>query len=161
MDPEECNGCRGYIRESLQNSNHAYVQWSLKWHLNKMLNKSVQTQLKEKLKMFQDNRIEIEWLNKTETEIKLEIENLWWQTKPSEVRITSTLNDIEKRISGLEDKTEEMDSSIKTMLFLEIPSIKHLWNLGYDKSPNLQIIEIEEETQVRETESIVNIRYFS
>lgn len=161
MDPEECNGCRGYIRESLQNSNHAYVQWSLKWHLNKMLNKSVKTQLKEKLKMFQDNRIEIEWLNKTETEIKLEIENLWWQTKPSEVRITSTLNDIEKRISGLEDKTEEMDSSIKTMLFLEIPSIKHLWNLGYDKSPNLQIIEIEEETQVRETESIVNIRYFS
>ena len=62
----------------------------------------------------QDTKIEfnkeIESLKKTQTGIKLEMKN---STSSSEVGLTNRSKDMDERMSGLEDKVEEMDSSVK------------------------------------------------
>lgn len=58
-------------------------------------------------------KVEIEPLRKTQTEIKLEHLKSNKQKKTSEVNLTNKVQDMAERISGIEDKVEEMDTLIK------------------------------------------------
>jgi hypothetical protein len=55
-----------------------------------------------------------------------------------------------ERISGIEDREEEMDTLVKEMLNLKkIPGTKHAGNLGHYEKINLRIIGIEKEKKSR------------
>lgn len=58
-------------------------------------------------------KIEVKSLKKTQIEIKLKMKSPGCQTKISEVNLTNRLKDVEERISGLEEKVEEINSSVK------------------------------------------------
>ena len=57
--------------------------------------------------------MEIELIKKTQTERNLEMKNVGTQTSTSEVSLTNRNQEMEERISGIEDKTEEMGTLIK------------------------------------------------
>lgn len=64
-------------------------------------------------KAVQDMKVKIEWIKKTQTKVKLEMKNLGTQTRTSRAILTSRIKDMKGRFSGIEDKVEEMDISVK------------------------------------------------
>lgn len=78
---------------------------------------------------------------------------------PSKTSEVSRLKDTEKRISGLKDKAEEMDRSVKENVKaknIQARYFQEIWDTI--KRPNLHIILIDEveEIQVNERENIFN-----
>ena len=63
--------------------------------------------------MVQTMKLEMESLKKTQTEIKLQMKTLVSQTETTEAILTNKEQDVEDRISGIENKVEETDSSVK------------------------------------------------
>ena len=61
----------------------------------------------------QDLKTEIEVIQKTQTKEILDMENLGKQTGTTETSITNRIQDIEERISGIEDTIEEIDLFVK------------------------------------------------
>ena len=59
------------------------------------------------------NKMEIESTKKTQFWVKQKMKNLESQTKTSKVKLTNRVQEMEERISGIEDKIEEMDTSVK------------------------------------------------
>ena len=55
----------------------------------------------------------MEVMKKTQTERWLDMENLGKRTGTTETSITNRIQEIEERISGIEDTIEEIDSLIK------------------------------------------------
>lgn len=54
--------------------------------------------------------------------------------KPTEVSLTNKLQDVEERISGAEDKVDEMNNSVKEIVkFKKSTGVKHPGNLGCQK----------------------------
>ena len=86
--------------------------------------------------------MEIEVIKKTKTEGIFKMENLRKRTGPTDASITKRIQKMEERISGVVDKIEEIDISVKEK---KIPGIKHLVNLGYHENPNLRRIGIEKD----------------
>ena len=73
------------------------------------------------------------------------LENLGKQTGITEASITSRIQEIEERTSGIEDTTEEIDTlvkeNVKSKMFLTQP-IQEIWDTM--KKPNLRITGIKE-----------------
>ena len=59
-------------------------------------------------KTIQDIKMDIETIKKTQRETTLEIENLGRQSEGIDAHITNRIQDIEEKISGVEDTVEEI-----------------------------------------------------
>ena len=98
-------------------------------------------QVKELNKMIQDLKVEVETIKKTQMEANLEMENLGKRSGITDVSITNRIQEIEERISGVEDTVEEMDTTVKKIQNIKTPNPKHPGNLGNNektKSKNNQ-----------------------
>lgn len=95
-----------------------------------------------------------------QTGVKLATKNLGTQIETSDVSLTNKIPEIEERISGIKDKTEEMDASVKenvksknktktNKLKTQAKHIQGIWDIM--KRPKSRKIEIKkgEETQVK------------
>lgn len=75
----------------------------------KAISESTNWQLKEMNKTVLDLNMEIESMKKTQTEGNLQMKNSGTRTVTSEASIINRIQELEERISGIEDKIEEMD----------------------------------------------------
>ena len=87
------------------------------------------------------------------------IEKLGKRSGTADASITNRVQEMEERISGAEDKLEEIDSSTKENHKSNkslIQNIQEIWEAG--KRPNLRIIGIEEgeEAQLKGAKNIFN-----
>ena len=99
--------------------------------------------MKELNKEIQDLKVEVETIKLTQMEAKnvLEMENLGKWSGITDVSITNRTQEIEERISGLEDTEEEIDPTLKENSKhkkLLIQSIQKIQDTM--KRPNLRII---------------------
>ena len=63
--------------------------------------------------MFQDLKLEIETIKKIYMEASLEMDNIGKRSEATDTSITNRIQEIEERISGLEDTIENVNTSIK------------------------------------------------
>jgi prefoldin subunit 5 len=68
--------------------------------------------VKEFDKSIQDLKMEVETIKKTQRETNLEIEILGKKSGAIDTSITNSIQEMEKRISGAEDSTENVDTTI-------------------------------------------------
>lgn len=102
--------------------------------------------MKETHKTVQDLKIEEKPLKKIQTEAILGITNLGKRRDTTYTSIFNIIQDIEKKISGVKDKIEVFDTSVKENVKSKevlTYNIQEIWNTI--KRPNLRTIEIEEE----------------
>ena len=64
-------------------------------------------------KTIQDLKREVDTINKTQSEAALEIENLGKKSGTIDTSISNRIQEMEERISGAEDSTENMGTTIK------------------------------------------------
>ncbi|ERE73973.1 Transposase, L1 containing protein [Cricetulus griseus] len=107
----------------------------------------------------QDLKTEIETIKKAQSKGMLEIEKLGKRSGTTDVSITNRIQEMEERISGVEDTLAEIDSSTKENLKSKkslSQNIQEIWDTM--KRPNLRIIGIEEgeEIQLKGAENISN-----
>ena len=91
-------------------------------------------------------KIEEKPLKKIQTEAILGITNLGKRRDTTYTSIFNIIQDIEKKISGVKDKIEVFDTSVKENVKSKevlMHNIQEIWNTI--KRPNLRTIEIEEE----------------
>ena len=69
--------------------------------------------MKELKKTFQDLKMEVEPMKKSQSETTLEIENLGKRSGAIDASITNRRQEIEERISGTEDTIENTDTTVK------------------------------------------------
>jgi uncharacterized coiled-coil protein SlyX len=117
------------------------------------------TQANEINKSVQDLKMEREAIKKTQMKVTLEMENVGKRTGTTNTSITNRIQEMEGRISCIEDTIKEMNLSIKEnvkcKMFLN-QNIQEIWDTM--KTPNLRIIEIEEgeDSQLKRSENIFN-----
>ena len=102
--------------------------------------------MKETHKIVQDLKIEEKQLKKIQTEPNLGMTNLGKRRVTTDTSIFNIIQDIEKKISGVKDKIEVFDTSVKENVKSKevlTYNIQEIWNTI--KRPNLRTIEIEEE----------------
>ena len=102
--------------------------------------------MKEINKTVQDLKIEEKQLKKIQTEPNLGMTNLGKRRDTTYTSIFNIIQDIEKKISGVKDKIEVFDTSVKENVKSKevlTYNIQEIWNTI--KRPNLRTIEIEEE----------------
>ncbi|ERE81613.1 Transposase, L1 containing protein [Cricetulus griseus] len=128
--------------------------------INKSLKESNETQekttkqVKETLKTVQGMKAEIDTIKKTQNEAMLEMERLDKRSGTKDVNITNRIQEMEKRISAIEDSLEDIHSSTKENLKSNkslTQNIQEIWDTV--KRPNLRIIGVEEgeETLLKDT----------
>ena len=91
-------------------------------------------------------KIEEKPLKKIQTEAILGMTNLGKRRDTTYTSIFNIIDDIEKKISGVKDKIEVFDTSVKENVKSKevlMHNIQEIWNTI--KRPNLRTIEIEEE----------------
>ena len=88
--------------------------------------------------------MEVETIKKTQIEGNTQMENLWKRSGNTDVSIINRIQEIEERISGVEDTGEEIDTTIKENSKHKnlIQSIQEIQDTV--KRPNLRIVGIEE-----------------
>jgi hypothetical protein len=64
-------------------------------------------------KTFQDLKLEIKTIKKSQMEVTLEMDNSRKRTGTTEVSITNRIQEMKKRISGIENTIEDTDTSVK------------------------------------------------
>jgi cell fate (sporulation/competence/biofilm development) regulator YmcA (YheA/YmcA/DUF963 family) len=67
----------------------------------------------KELNTFQDLKMEIETIKKSQRETTLEIDNIEKSSGVIDVSITSRIQEIEERITGAEDTIENNDTTVK------------------------------------------------
>jgi hypothetical protein len=103
--------------------------------------------------------VEVETIKKTQMEANLEIQNLGNRSGITDVTISNRIQEIEDRISGAEDRVEEIDTIVKEnskhkkLLTQSIQEIQDTM-----KRPNLRIIRIEKnnDSQLKGPKNIFN-----
>ena len=70
-------------------------------------------QVKEMIKTIQDLKLEIETIKKSQRETMLELENLGKRSGVIDTSIINRIQKIEERITGAEDTTETIDTTVK------------------------------------------------
>jgi predicted nucleic acid-binding Zn-ribbon protein len=70
--------------------------------------------VKERNKIIQDLKIELETIKKSQSEATLELENLGKRSGVRDASITNRIQEIEERISGAQDTIENIGSSAPT-----------------------------------------------
>jgi hypothetical protein len=98
--------------------------------------------VKDLNKVIQDLKEEVEAIKKTQMEANLEMENLGKRSGITDVSIINRMQEIDERISGVEDMIEEIGTTVKE-------NWKHKNFITQEiqdtmKRPNLRIIRIEE-----------------
>jgi uncharacterized coiled-coil protein SlyX len=71
--------------------------------------------VKKLSKIIQDLKMEIETIKKSQRETTLEIENLGKRSGIIDASITNRIQEIEERISGVEDAIENIDTTVNEM----------------------------------------------
>jgi hypothetical protein len=115
--------------------------------------------VKELNEAIQDLKVEEETMKKTQMEVNLEMENLGKRSRITDVSITNRIQDLEERISGVKDKVEEVNTTVKenskheNLITQSIQEVQ-----GTMKRPNLRITRIEEnkDTQIKGPENVLN-----
>jgi hypothetical protein len=110
-------------------------------------------------KTFQDLKMEIETIKKSQRELTLELENLGKRSGIIDASITNRIKEIEDRISGAEDTIENIGTTIKEngkckkILTQNIQEIQDTI-----RRPNVRMISIEEseDSQLKGTVNIFN-----
>ena len=69
--------------------------------------------MKELNKVIHDLKVEVETIMKTQMEKKQEMENLEKRSGITDLSITNRIQEIEEKISGVEDMVEEIDTTLK------------------------------------------------
>ena len=90
-------------------------------------------QVKELNKQIQDLKVEVETIKKPQMEANLEMKNLGKRSEITDVSITNRIQEIEERISGVEDTVEEMDTTVKKIQNIKTPNPKHSGNPGHNE----------------------------
>ncbi|KAL6084859.1 hypothetical protein STEG23_002844 [Scotinomys teguina] len=127
--------------------------------ITQSLKESKEKAIKQVNETVQELKTEIEAIKKTQTEGKLEMENLSKRTGTTDTSINNRIQAMEERISGIEDTIEEIDTSVKENTEAKkviTQNVQEIWDTM--KRPNLRIIGIEEgeEYQLKGTENIFN-----
>ena len=103
--------------------------------------------MKELNKAVQDLNVEVQTIKKTKMEATLGMENIGKRSEITDVSITNKIQELEERISGVDDTLEDTDTAVKEtskhkkLLTQNIQEIQDTM-----KRPNLRIIEIGENT---------------
>jgi chromosome segregation ATPase len=111
----------------------------------KELQENTTKQVKELNKTIQDLKMEVEIIKKSQRKTGLEIEILGKKSEAIDASISNRIQEMEKRISGVEDSIENMDTTIKEnakckkILTQNIQEIQDTM-----KRPNLRIIGVDE-----------------
>jgi archaellum component FlaC len=136
--------------EEVQENTGKQVE-ALKEETNKSL-KEIQEntikQVKELNKMVQELKMELETIKKSQREATLEMDKLGKGSGVTDTSITNRIQDIEERISGIEDTIEVIDVPVKEntkckkLLTQNIQEIQDTM-----KRSNLRIIGIEEDEE--------------
>ena len=71
--------------------------------------------MKQTVQTVQDMKTEIGEMKKAQTRVILEMENLGKWMIATDAKITKRIQDMEERISGVEDTIEEIDASDKEL----------------------------------------------
>jgi hypothetical protein len=132
---------------------------AFKEEMNKSLLKIIRSTIqhvKEMNKIVQDLKMEIEAIKKTQTEGILEMVNLGKRTGTTEARITNRTQEMEERISGIDDMIEEIVHQSQKMPNLKVlkQNIQENWDTM--KRPNLGIIGVDGDSQLKGPENIFN-----
>lgn len=64
-------------------------------------------------KILEDLKMEIEGINRTQTEGILEVKNLVKQAETTETLFTDRIEEMEDRVSGTEDMNDKIDTLVK------------------------------------------------
>ena len=103
----------------------------LNWKRNKTLNGNQENAIKLVKKIVQDLKTEIEAIKKTQTEGTLEMENLDKWPGTTEASINNKTQEMEEKISSVEDMIEKIDLSaqnnVKSNTFLT-QNIQEIWD---------------------------------
>ena len=81
----------------------------------KELQENTSKQGKELNKIIQDLKMEVETIRKSQRKTNLETKNLGKRSGVIDISITNRIQEIQKRITGAEDTTENIDSTFKKM----------------------------------------------
>jgi hypothetical protein len=109
-------------------------------------------------KTIQNLKVGVEAIKKTQTEGILEMENIGKRTGFTNTSITNRIQEMEERISGIEDTLEDSDTSVKENVkykkFLTQNNQK-IWDTM--QKPNQRTIRIKEreDSQLQDPESII------
>ncbi|ERE71058.1 Transposase, L1 containing protein [Cricetulus griseus] len=122
-------------------------------------NQKIQDISKSLKETVQDLKTEIQTIKKAQSEGMLEIEKLGKRSGTTDVSITNRIQEMEERLSGVEDTLAEIDLSTKENLKSNkslSQNIQEIWDTV--KGPKLRIIGIEEgeEIQLKGSENIFN-----
>jgi hypothetical protein len=107
----------------------------------KELKKNTTKQVKELKKIIQDLKIEVETIKKSQRDTTLEIENLGKKSGTINASISNRIKETEERISGTEDSTENMDTTIKENAKFEKILTQNIQETM--RSPNLRMIGVD------------------
>ena len=95
-------------------------------------------QLKELSKAIQNLKVEVETIKKMQMEAKLEMENLGNESV-TDARITYRIQKIVERISGVEGRVEEIDTTVKeNSMHKNTRKPKHIRNSRHHKKTKIQ-----------------------
>jgi len=119
---------------------------------HKELQENTTKQMKELNKTIKDVRAGRETIKKSQRQTTLEIENLGKRTRVIDPSISNRIQEIEERLSGAEDTTEIMDTSIKDnvkhkkLLIKNIQEIQH--TMIIKSNLRIKIIEQSKDSQI-------------
>jgi predicted nucleic acid-binding Zn-ribbon protein len=88
--------------------------------------------VKDLNKTIQNLKMEIETIKKSQRETTLNLENLRKRSGVIDASITNRLQEIEERISGVEDTKENIDATVKCKM-QKAPDPKHPGNPGHNE----------------------------
>ena len=94
--------------------------------------------MKELNKVVQDLKVELETIRETQMEATLEMENLGNRSGITDESITNRIQEIEERISGVEDTIENIDITVKENENANCPNPKHPENPGHNEKTKLK-----------------------
>jgi chromosome segregation ATPase len=110
---------------------------AFKKEMNKSLNRineDIIKHVEEINKSVQELKVDVEPIKKTQTERILEMEKSKERTGTTDASITNKIQEMKKRISGVEDTIEETDISVKeNVKSKKNHDTKHSGNLGYQE----------------------------
>jgi uncharacterized protein YukE len=100
----------------------------------KELQENTTKKVMELNKTIQDIKRKLETIKKTQRETTLEIETLGKKSGTIDTSITNRIQEMEERISGAEDSTENMDATIKENAKMQKdPNSKHPGSPGHNE----------------------------
>jgi hypothetical protein len=78
--------------------------------------------------------VEVETIKKTNMEANLEMQTLGKKSGVIDISITNRIQEVEERISGVEDRVEEIDTTLKeNSKHTKTPNTKHPGNSGHNE----------------------------